>query len=675
MIDSLSREASRAEATSLLARIPGFGGLSRSRLDALASALDRHSVAQGDVVVREGERDDRLFVIVEGSAEVSLAGKFGQKRLAALHAGDSFGLFALMQPDGARTASVTAQTDLELLSLDGSAVRRLMAEEPGVADAIRAYANAVITANFISQIGPFVGLDNEHRLRVAERAVPRSVRAGDEVVRQGELGESCFILRAGAVRVTVAQEGSVREVATLGPGDVFGETALLTTCARTATVTATEHTELLELHRSCLSELLATQKSAGAGFVRLMRLRERPRQRPGIEAVEQDGLAGEKITILKDPVRLHYFRLSQRGRFVWDRLDGRASVRELTLEYLHEFREFAPQAVTDVIGALARAGFVELGKVVVPIDGSPREGLASSWATARRLVDWRIEIKGVDGFFGALYERVGPVLYSRSGLATLALVALLGATSFVAVAVAHHNGASGSPALPFALGLIASVVLHEMGHALTTKHFGRTIPYAGIGWYWFTPVAFIDTSDMWLRGRAERMAVTAAGPCADLVTGAVPSILALALPAGPMTAALWAFALPSYVSFLLNLDPLLEYDGYYLLADYVDRPNLRQDALARLRGLFPRLLRSPRDVRGHVLDLVYAAASLVYVAAMSAVALTVYRMTLSGWIESMTSAAVAAALSYLVSGAVVLVAGMAIVGDLRSGPAGSERQA
>ena len=47
---------------------------------------------------------------------------------------------------------------------------------------------------------------------------------------------------------------------------------------------------------------------------------------------------------------------------------------------------------------------------------------------------------------------------------------------------------------------ILAIVGHEAGHAFTTKHYGREVPRVGIGWYWFGPVAYIATSDMWLEG-------------------------------------------------------------------------------------------------------------------------------------------------------------------------------
>ena len=161
----------------------------------------------------------------------------------------------------------------------------------------------------------------------------------------------------------------------------------------------------------------------------------------------------------------------------------------------------------------------------------------------------------------------------------MTLCALVGAASFFALMLRGGAGVDrlGSIVAPAVIGVAVATLVHEAGHAFTTKHYGRTVPYAGVGWYWFSPVAFVDTSDMWLGSRRQRMFVTAAGPCADLVVGAFPAALALALPTGPASAALWIFAVPFYLSFLINLNPLLEYDGYYFVADYLDRPNLRRE--------------------------------------------------------------------------------------------------
>ena len=74
--------------------------------------------------------------------------------------------------------------------------------------------------------------------------------------------------------------------------------------------------------------------------------------------------------------------------------------------------------------------------------------------------------------------------------------------------------------------LLAALALHEIGHGLTTEHYRREVRNAGIGWYWFGPVAFVDTSDMWTTGRWPRVAVSVAGPYTNLVLASVASLAA-----------------------------------------------------------------------------------------------------------------------------------------------------
>jgi len=263
-----------------------------------------------------------VFVVVSGTAEVSVSGQLGPRLVSVLRAGDFFGVLALFPPEGRRTATVTAATELVLLALPCEELRRRFVEDPSLEETLRAHASELLTASFLGRVGPFVRLDADLRRRVAARVKRTHVLAGAAVVRQGEIGDSCFIVQSGRLKVTVTRDGETRDAGVLGVADIFGETALLTSSPRGATVTALEPTVLLELERDAISDVLGWHAAAGAELVRLMRLRERPRQRAGVEVAEQVNAAGERLAILKLPVELRYFRLSERGRFVWDRIDG-----------------------------------------------------------------------------------------------------------------------------------------------------------------------------------------------------------------------------------------------------------------------------------------------------------------------------------------------------------------
>ena len=330
----------------LLSGVPAFGRLPDEALQELAALLTEERYPAGAAVVAEGEEGDRLYLISAGHAEVSAAGSKGPVPLATLGPGEMFGEIALLEPGGKRQATVTATTNLLILSLSAPAFHRVLDAYPEARTAFSEAAEEMLIAKFLKQASPFATLDAERLRRLTSRLERLSVPAGDAIVRQGEVGEACYLLREGRAEVLAHEgESEERNLATLGPGSLFGEAALLTDEPRNATVRALDPCELLALHRSDLLEALGEDRQMGNRMLELLRLRDRPRQAPGIQAHHRATATGETITTLKDPERGTYYRLSPGGWFVWQRLDGEHTLRDLTLEYLTEFKAFAPQGV------------------------------------------------------------------------------------------------------------------------------------------------------------------------------------------------------------------------------------------------------------------------------------------------------------------------------------------
>jgi CRP-like cAMP-binding protein len=97
----------------------------------------------------------------------------------------------------------------------------------------------------LGQVRVFAGLTEEERRELAERSLERLYAAGEAIVREGEPGDSMFVVCRGRVRVTVAPDG--REVALMEQGGFFGEMSLLTGEVRTATVSAATECDLMEV--------------------------------------------------------------------------------------------------------------------------------------------------------------------------------------------------------------------------------------------------------------------------------------------------------------------------------------------------------------------------------------------------------------------------------------------
>ncbi len=103
------------------------------------------------------------------------------------------------------------------------------------------------TEQFLETVPLFKNLDRRHRAVIAKTVFERSFAAGEVIVREGEQGLGAYMIRSGRVEVVRAPGGQEERIATLGPGEVFGELALLTDAPRSATVRAVEPTTCLVL--------------------------------------------------------------------------------------------------------------------------------------------------------------------------------------------------------------------------------------------------------------------------------------------------------------------------------------------------------------------------------------------------------------------------------------------
>lgn len=154
---------------------------------------------------------------------------------------------------------------------------------------------------------------------------------------------------------------------------------------------------------------------------------------------------------------------------------------------------------------------------------------------------------------------------------------------------AFHAAAVGAASLHgvvlsgLALGLVK--VLHELGHAYVVKAKGCRVPTMGVALMVLWPVLYTDTNESWrLTARRDRLAVAGAGILTELAVAAWATLLWGVLPDGPARGAVFLLAAVTWISSLLiNLSPFMRFDGYFLLMDWLDFPNLhpRSFALAR----------------------------------------------------------------------------------------------
>ncbi|WP_417068696.1 hypothetical protein [Niveibacterium terrae] len=139
--------------------------------------------------------------------------------------------------------------------------------------------------------------------------------------------------------------------------------------------------------------------------------------------------------------------------------------------------------------------------------------------------------------------------------------------------------------------------LHEWSHALAVKRWGGRVREAGMMLLVFTPVPYVDATDSYgFAGKWQRAMVAAAGIMAELTLGAIAVYLWLLAEPGPLRAVAYNVILIAGVSTLLvNGNPLMRYDGYFVLSEWLEIPNLAQRATKFWTYLADRYLFRSRE--------------------------------------------------------------------------------
>ena len=129
----------------------------------------------------------------------------------------------------------------------------------------------------------------------------------------------------------------------------------------------------------------------------------------------------------------------------------------------------------------------------------------------------------------------------------------------------------------YALTLVIIKGLHELGHAFTARHFGVRIPIIGVAFLVMFPVLYTDTTDAWrLKDKRKRLLIDAGGIIVELSIAAIALFLWSFLPDGPARSAAFFAATTSWVlSLMVNLNPCMRFDGYYLLGDLFSIQNMQ----------------------------------------------------------------------------------------------------
>lgn len=312
--------------------------------------------------------------------------------------------------------------------------------------------------------------------------------------------------------------------------------------------------------------------------------------RPDLAAERQVAL-GQTYWILKDPIGQRYFRFQEEEYALLQMFDGRHSLDEIKKEFE---KEFPPQKITvdelqHLLGQFHQSGLI--------IASTPHQGselLKRSKKRKQKELTQKftnvlaIKFKGIDPdpMFTFFYRFIRWVFHPFTLCCALALwiaaltLILVQFDTFYAKLPNFYTFFSPVNIVCLGILLACTKVMHEFGHGLTAKHFKGECHELGIMILVLNPCLYVNVSDSWLLpNKWHRIGIGAAGICVEFTLASICTFIWWFSEPGLLHyLCLNVMFISSVSTLLFNINPLLRFDGYFMLADFLEIPNLRQKA-------------------------------------------------------------------------------------------------
>jgi len=316
--------------------------------------------------------------------------------------------------------------------------------------------------------------------------------------------------------------------------------------------------------------------------------------RPDLKVIRQVQ-RGEVAYIVKDPLILKYYRFPEIAAKVFSYLDGTHTHEEVGELVSAEMGEQIPGSeVTSFVEGLKKLNFIEQSaseKSLLLLERlrKNRQQKAEEAADGRDENYMRFPLLDPDRLYNRIIKRIW-FIWTRGFLIFSVVLFSLAAVIIIANWEIVNTGLSqlwafsdkGLRDILMFVGVLSFVILlHENGHGLTCKRYGGEVHELGFMLIYFMPAFYCNVSDAWtFNSKAAKLWVTFAGAFVELIICSIATFV-------------WYFSAPGYFthelaftfmlvaglsSVAINMNPLIKLDGYFALVDYLEIPNLSEDA-------------------------------------------------------------------------------------------------
>jgi len=323
--------------------------------------------------------------------------------------------------------------------------------------------------------------------------------------------------------------------------------------------------------------------------------------------VNQQMFEGRSYYVVKDPISLQYFRMTAEDYFLGTLFDGKRTfgqIRELYVErFPHVRLDYTPEELNERVlrfaNDLALLQFLSVQgqrmKARWDQAKAAKKKKGGLYELANKVFFFRRSIFDPDRLFGRMAKPLWwiwtkPTMWISCVIIALGFVVFLRHVERLEHAIANLFSFHNAILMIVTTFIIKSI--HELGHGLTCKHFGGEVHEVGVMALVFQPYFFVNVSDSWtMPNRMHRVLVGFAGIYVELIFAAFATFLWAIVQPGALRDFLFnVIFIASVSTIIFNANPLMRFDGYYIMMDLLEVPNLQAKSRALIQSQFNRLL-------------------------------------------------------------------------------------
>jgi len=319
---------------------------------------------------------------------------------------------------------------------------------------------------------------------------------------------------------------------------------------------------------------------------------EYPKLRKGL-IITSEIFEEKTYYVIKDPITKRFFRISQPEYLILQRLNGKTSPEEITRTLKEQFNIILTSEILDrFLSQIEKFGFLE-GEPSLRELSRLKYRVEKEKNILKKILFIKVKAFDPDKFLDKLLKRVKFFFTKEFFILSLLLI-------IFAIIITNSNwddlGYSlkrlyhPATILKFWAAVFIMVFVHELGHALTCKYFGGEVKEMGFLLIYFQPAFFTNVSDAWMfKEKRKKLLVSFGGIYIHIVLWAFTTLLwRITSLDTELNSFLLVMTVASGILILFNFNPLIKLDGYYLLSDLLEIPNLRKKAFGYLNCAFKK---------------------------------------------------------------------------------------